>query len=180
MTKRFISLTSFFAMATLYCSFMQASQAPIAYPKNRVEQPLPSKSSIFTGKIIGTNVRMRIAPDLESSIVREFSKGDYVLITGEKGDFYSVQAPKDLKSYIFRGFVVDNTVQGDRVNIRLSPNRDAPIIAHYSTGDMIQEPLVEVGNKMWLEIPTPENAKFYIAKEYVQYAGNRELKAAYD
>jgi len=138
-----------------------------------------SKFKAFTGKIIGSNVRMRTSGDLDSHIITELSKDEYVVVTGEKGDFYTVEAPADLKAYIFRGFIIDDTVEGDRVNVRLSPDRDAPIIGHYSTGHSIAGNICDDNNK-WMEIDAPENTQFFIAKEYVEYAGKPELKIVQD
>ena len=174
MSKCLFFFTGFIS-TLLCCVALQASDNP-QVPQQSESHP---KSYPFTGKIIGSHVRMRTRPDLESCIVRELVKGDYVLITGEKGDFYTVQAPNDLKSYIFRGFVVDNTVQGERVNVRIAPNREAPVIAHYNMGDAVEGSISET-DTMWLEINTPEHAHFYIAKEFVEYGGNSNLKVVYD
>ena len=138
-----------------------------------------SKFKAFTGKIIGTNVRMRTSADLDSHIITELNKDEYVVVTGEKGDFYAVEAPADLKAYIFRGFIIDDIVEGDRVNVRLSPDRDAPIIGHYSTGHSVNGNICDDNNK-WMEIDAPENTQFFIAKEYVEYAGKPELKVVQD
>lgn len=133
----------------------------------------------FTGKIIGSNVRMRTSSDLDSHIITELSKDEYVVVTGEKGDFYAVEAPADLKAYIFRGFIIDDIVEGDRVNIRLFPDRDAPIIGHYSTGHPVDGSICGDNNK-WMEINAPEGIPFFVAKEYIEYAGKPELKIVQD
>ncbi|NRA89835.1 MAG: hypothetical protein HRU43_01690 [Simkaniaceae bacterium] len=138
-----------------------------------------SKFKAFTGKIIGNNVRMRSSADLDSHIITELKKDEYVIVAGEHGDFYAVEAPTNLKAYIFRGFVIDDVVEGDRVNVRLSPDRDAPIIGNYSTGQQIDGTICE-DNSKWLEINAPADTQFYIAKEYVEYAGKPELKAVQD
>ena len=78
-----------------------------------------------------------------------------------------------------RGFIIDRVVEGDRVNIRLAPDRDAPIIGHYSTGQTVDGQICE-GNSKWMEIKMPEETQFYIAKEYIEFAGKPELKAIQD
>ena len=83
------------------------------------------------------------------------------------------------KIVIFRSFVIDDVVEGNRVNVRLAPDREAPVIAQLSTGDAITGSICEDNNK-WLKIPAPEQTQFYIAKEFIEYAGNPELKLAYD
>jgi hypothetical protein len=144
----------------------------------QAEQKLsPFKS--FTGKIIGNHVRMRAAADLESHIISEVSKDEFIVVAGEKGDFYAVEPPADFKVYIFRGFVIDDTVVGDRVNVRLFPDREAPVIGHYNNGEPVQGAICKDSNQ-WLEISPPQNTHFYIAKEFVEYSGKPELKAIHD
>ncbi|MBI5273856.1 MAG: hypothetical protein HY860_02245 [Chlamydiales bacterium] len=145
--------------------------------------PAPAKTKQafqpFTGKILGTSVRLRTEADVDSHVVKELEKGQLVVILGEKNDFYAVEPLKDTKAYIFRSFVLDNMVEGNRVNIRLSPEIDAPIIAHLSTGDKIDGKVSDKNNK-WLEIVPPAGTKFYVAKEFIDYVGGPELKAIHD
>lgn len=138
-----------------------------------------SSIKTFTGKIIGSSVRMRANADLESPIISELSKNNLVLVTGEKNDFYIVKPPQNIKAYIFRTYVIDDVVEGNRVNIRLAPDREAPVIGQLSTGDAISGLICE-GNTKWMEIPAPESTRFYIAKELIEYAGNEEMKGIYD
>lgn len=133
----------------------------------------------FTGKIIGKNVRLRTLPDLESYVVRTLEKNDLLVVVEEKGDFYAVEPSQDTKAYVFRSFILDNVVEGNRVNVRLSPDLEAPIIGHLSTGKRIDGKICEKNNK-WLEINPPADTKFYIAKEFIEYAGGPELKAVTD
>lgn len=181
MSKAFAWIISTFAGAMPALALADA--APPVHPSiTSVEQMPTQKGShfqAFTGKVIGNNVRMRIAADLDSHVIAELSKDDYVVVKGVSGEFYSVEPSKDLKAYIFRGFVIDDVVEGDRVNVRLSPDREAPIIGHYSTGQAIHGKICDDNNK-WLEIPVPQESRFYIAKEYVEYAGKPELKEIQD
>lgn len=133
----------------------------------------------FTGKVKGKKVRLRASPDMESTIIRELSQGELISIVEDKGDFWGVQPTQESKAYIFRSFVLDNTVEGSRVNVRLKPSTDAPIIAHLSTGDKI-EGSVCTSNSKWMEIKAPESARFYVAKEYVENVGGPDMKAQYE
>ncbi len=133
----------------------------------------------FTGKVNGKKVRMRTSADLDSHIVCELSKDDLIVVTGEKGEFYAVEPPQEVKAYIFRSFVLDNVVEGNRVNVRLSPDREAPVVSHFNTGDHIKGDICKENNK-WLEISLPRTCSFYIAKEYLEYAGTPDLKQIYD
>ena len=138
-----------------------------------------SDFNAFTGKVLGQHVRLRLAPDLESHVAKELKKNELIVITGQKGDFYQVTPLKDMKAYIFRSFVLDNVVEGNRVNVRLAPDLEAPVISHLSTGTMIDGKICGKNTK-WLEIAPPSNTHFYVAKEYIEYAGAPELKDTMD
>ncbi len=153
---------------------------PITSSKKITEKAPEVNVNPFTGKIKGRKVRMRLRPDLDSRIIKELSKNELVTVIGEKGDFWAVQAPATLKTYIFRSFILDNVVEGTRVNVRLEPAMDSPIVAHLNSGDKIDNPIISPINPKWFEIPAPENTRFYIAKEYIEYAGGPEVKAQMD
>lgn len=133
----------------------------------------------FTGKVKGKKVRLRTQPDLDSSIVTELQKGEYIAIIDEIDDFYVTEAPENLKAYVFRSFVLDNVVEGNRVNVRLYPNMDAPVILHLNSGDTINGAICETNHK-WIEINAPKSSRFYVSKNYIENAGNLDVKAAYD
>lgn len=145
----------------------------------KAEKPSTPAFKKFTGKVLGANVRLRTQPDLESTIIKELTKNELLVIVGEHGDFYAVEPTNDIKAYIFRSFVLDNVVEGNRVNVRLSPDLEAPIINHLSTGKRIDGKICESNNK-WLEIDPPAGTKFFVAKEFVEYAGDPGLKALTD
>ncbi len=149
-------------------------------PKKTPEKVPEVSVNPFTGKIKGRKVRMRLRPDLDSRIIKELSKNELVTVIGEKGDFWAVQAPAGTKAYIFRSFVLDNVVESNRVNIRLEPSLDAPVIGHMNAGDKIESPAISPINPKWFEITSPPQTRFYVAKEYVEYIGGPEVKAQMD
>lgn len=129
----------------------------------------------FTGKIKGKKVRLRLQPDVESSIVKELCRGEFLSIVEDADDFWGVEAPSDLKAYIFRSFVLDHQVEGNRVNVRLNPNMEAPIIAHLNSGDMVNDVICS-SNTKWAEISMPTTTRFYVTKNYVENVGGPEVK----
>jgi len=152
---------------------VESKNIPIAAP---VAEKLISP---FTGKIRAKKVRMRNNADLESRIVKELDKNELIVIVGEKGDFYAVEAPADMKAFVFRSFVLDNVVEGNRVNIRLFPDVEAPILGHLNSGDSVQGKVCQENSK-WLEINMPSSVHFFVAKDYVENVGGAELKAQMD
>ncbi|MBS0619991.1 MAG: hypothetical protein JSS61_00835 [Verrucomicrobia bacterium] len=174
-----ITFTESLPVATIEESPKVAPQAKVAAapaPKKATSHPVTA----FTGKVKARKVRLRLQPDLESRIIKELSKNDLVAIVGEQDNFWAVEPPSDTKAYVFRSFVLDNVVEGNRVNIRLEPHLDAPIIGHFSSGDRIDSAVISATNNKWLEIAPPEQLRFYVAKDYIEYAGGPEVKAQMD
>ncbi len=132
----------------------------------------------FAGKVTGNKVRLRLQSNLESFIVKELDKGDIFAVYGEKDGYYAVRPPKDMKAYVFRTFVLHDTVEGERVNIRLSSNLDAPVIAQLNTGDVVNGTIAEASGK-WLEISIPKDTYFWVAKEYVEEIGDLDYAKKY-
>jgi hypothetical protein len=142
-------------------------------------KPAPKKVEnfkTFTGKLTAGKVRVRAKPDLESPIIRQMNKNDLLLVVGEEGDFYAVEPMKDTKAYVFRSYILDNVVEANRVNVRVEPHVDAPIVAQLQAGDKVNGNVCAMNHK-WLEITPPKGTKFYVAKEYVAQAGGPEYLA---
>lgn len=176
--SKFVSFVSICTLALTLNVYAEAKAVPA---KKSVKKKVIAKKSIqpFTAKALGDRVRVRATADLDSQIVHELKKDELVVVVGEKGDFYAVEPQKGTKAYIFRGFVIDNCVEGHHVNVRLAPSRDALVIGHYSTGKKISGTISKTDSK-WLEIEPPTSTKFYVAKEYLKYIGNRDMKAIFD
>lgn len=147
--------------------------------------PLPQETkpqkpfTAFTARTLKNKVRIRIQPTLDSPILREINKGELFVVLGETEEFYALQAPSDVKGYVFRTYILDNVVEGNRVNIRLEPSLEAPIIAQLNAGDTVNGQISALNNK-WLEITPPDSTRFYIAKEYIEKIGNADLKSILD
>lgn len=133
----------------------------------------------FTGKVKGKKVRLRASADLDGRVVKELNRSDLVVVNGEKGDFYAVEPHAGAKAYVFRSFVLDGVVEGNRVNVRLEPSLDAPIIGHLNSGDRIKGTISSLNNK-WYEISPPAGTRFYVAKEFITSIGGPEVKAQLD
>jgi len=166
---------------------MQDSEKPEAEAKSAIvlEQPVVKKIKNeapirpFTGKVKSNKVRLRLGPDVDSQIVKELEKGTLLSVVGESDDFWVVEAPRETKAYVFRSFVLDGQVEGNRVNVRLQPNTEAPVLAHLNSGDRVEGTISTVSNK-WLEVTPPPSVHFYVAKNYVENFGGPEKKEIYE
>ncbi|HEY4831625.1 MAG TPA: hypothetical protein VIH61_03595, partial [Waddliaceae bacterium] len=125
----------------------------------------------FTGKVIREKVRLRLQPTLESPVVKELNRNDLLIITGETEEFYAVQPPPSIKGYVYRPYVLDGVIEGSRVNIRLSPHLEAPVIAQLNSGDKVEGSL-SIQNNKWLEIPLPKWTRLYVAADYIEKVGD--------
>lgn len=144
---------------------------PVEPPKTVVPQ-LPFTA--FTGKILKSKVRLRLEPNLNSSVLRELNVNDLMLVVGETEDFYAVEPPADVKAYIYRTYVLDGIIEGNHVNVRLEPELSSPIIAQLNSGDPVKGTISQ-SDKKWMEIVPPSSTRFYVAKEYVEKVGNASL-----
>jgi hypothetical protein len=145
--------------------------------KENFSSPAPQEPFVnFTGRVTRNKVRMRLQPSLDAPILRELLREDLLIVIGEADDFYAVKPPKDSKAYVFRTFVLDNKVEGNKVNVRLEPALEAPVIAQLNSGDEINGIISPVNSK-WLEITPPASTRFYVCKEYVEKIGSPAVMA---
>ncbi len=121
----------------------------------------------FTGKITRDRVRMRLLPALDSAILKEFNKGEFVLVTGETEEYFAVKPSSEQKAYVYRTYILDGFVEGNQVNVRLAPDLEAPIIAKLQEKQKV-DGVVCPSNTKWLEITPPENVQFYVYKDYIE------------
>lgn len=164
----------------IFANYPIHADNPISTPQPITPADLPKPAKIpftaFTGKIDRNKVRMRLQPNLDGHIVRELHANDLVVVIGESEDFYAVEPPTDIKAYIYRTFVLDGVVEGARVNVRLEPDLNSPVIAQVNSGDPIAGH-VFAKDKKWMEISPPSSTRFYVAKDYVQNIGDASLMA---
>ncbi len=142
--------------------------APAAKPEVTPKKPFEA----FTGKVAKNRVRLRLLPTLDGNIVSELNQGALLLIVDETDDFYAIEPTADAKAYIFRTFVLDNVVEGSRVNVRLKPDIDSPVVTQLSSGDRV-EGKINLSNSKWMEISMPKSVRFYVAKDYIERVGDR-------
>lgn len=179
--KKFVS--SLCILQALSCGLCFAEENPtVGKPDIQsvtsltIAQKPSSHFTSFTGKVTGNKVRLRTTPSLEAYVIREANSGELLSIVDEKDDFYVILPPLGTKGYVFRTFVLDNVVEADRVNIRLYPDTEAPVIGQFQSGEKINAAVSSVNSK-WLEVELGNSAHFYISKEYVENAGPIEMVA---
>jgi hypothetical protein len=182
--SRFSSFVTMFSLLSLtsFADDLSTVQEVIATEISEpiISSVIPEKPfQAFTGKIKGKKVRLRAQPDLESHVIRELNKNELISVIGEKNEFWAIEPPAGIKAYVFRSYILDNIVEGSRVNVRLHPDLEAPVIGQLNAGDQIDGVISSLNNK-WYEISVPTSSHFYVAKEYVDHIGGPEVKAQLD
>lgn len=165
------NLAQIYADESTYSSSPAQEESDVATPQQQTPEVPTAPFSAFTGKVTKNKVRLRLQPNLDSPILKELAQGDMLIVIGETEDFYAVQPPAGSKSYVFRTYILDNVVEASRVNVRLEPDLDAPIIAQLRAGDHIAGNISALNSK-WLEIAPPASARFYVAKDYIEKLGD--------
>jgi len=133
----------------------------------------------FTGKVTRDRVRLRINPSTDSPVVREMDKGEMLLVVDEVDDFYVVKPPSDIKAYLYRKYVLDGVVEGNKVNVRINPHLEAPVITQLDSGEQLEGKISEKNSK-WLEIKPPESALLYISSNYIEKIGDAKYLSRYE
>lgn len=160
---------------TLLCAFSNSDMAKLSAVETQLQTVNSSSFHPFTGKISKNKVRMRLQPSYEGYVLKELEAGELLPIVGETEDFYVVPPPSDFKGYIFRTYVLDDVVEGSRVNVRLKPDVESPILAQLNQGDRIEGAVFSSLHPKWLEIKVPSSTHFYVAKEYIENIGDIRL-----
>lgn len=177
-SRNIIEYCTFIILSLCVCSlgsnslFAEGEPLPTSAPSKKDEATLFEP---FTGKITKGKVRLRVGPTFDAPVLQELSKGDLIVVTGETEDFFKVQPPSDLKGYVFRTYVLDNVIEGEKVNVRLKPDKEATIIAQLKTGDKVNGIVCQQNNK-WVEIELPKTVRLYISKDFIEKVGNASFK----
>lgn len=124
----------------------------------------------FTGRIRRNKVRMRIQADVNSPIVSELPQSALIAVVGEQDDFYAVRPAEKTKVYVYRTYVLNHTVDACRINVRLQPSIDAPVVGQLHQGERVEGKPSTVDDQ-WIEIDLPDCLSFYVAKEFIEKAG---------
>lgn len=161
------TLLGLFSMGAVFISI--GGIAEESNPPQTLNSQTPFHS--FTGKVTRNKVRIRLQPSLEGKILKELNREDMVVVVGETDDFYVIAPPADLKGYVFRTFVLDDIIEGKHVNVRISPDLEAPILVQLNSGDKVNG-TISGSNSKWLEIAPPPSTKLYISKDYVEKIGD--------
>ncbi|MBI3508328.1 MAG: hypothetical protein HY069_01645 [Chlamydiia bacterium] len=161
-------------ITSLFLAYLLAA-GTVATPTTTAAETKKTQETFkpFTGKVTANKVRIRVKPDLESHILRQIDKNELLLVVSDAGDFYGIEPTKNTKAYVFRSYILDGVVEANRVNVRLEPHPDAPIIGQLQVGDRVEGQVCSMNHK-WLQIDAPKGTRFFVSKEFIEPVGGPE------
>ncbi len=130
----------------------------------------------FTGRVMGNKVRIRLEPSIDSPILDELRPDDMVIVLNEKDGFYGIRPPANIKAYVYRTYVIDDVIEGNRVNVRSEPHLDAPVLVQMNKGERVEGHVSPLNNK-WLQVKLPEHVRFYVATDFIENVGDVDMVA---
>ena len=133
-----------------------------------------TNSKTFTGRVTRDRVRLRLNSSTDSPIIRELNRGDMFLVTGEEDDFYAIKPLNGTKAYVYRTYVLDGVIEGNKVNVRIEPHLEAPVVGQMNMGERVKGKISK-----WLEIDPPETTRFYVSADFVEKIGDADYLARF-
>ena len=132
------ALTCLFAVAEVHDPSLVQEVTPMAMFESPAQHIIPAHPfSSFTGKVTAKKVRVRALPNLESHVIKELARNEMIVVVGENENFWAIEPPSNTKAYVFRSYIIDNIVEANRVNVRLAPDTESPVIAQLNAGDRV-------------------------------------------
>ncbi len=127
------------------------------------------ESSSFWGEVCSSRINVRADATVNSPVIYQANKGDYVEVVLELYDWYKIRLPAFAPAFIRKDLVIlqdtkTARVLGTRVNIRLAANEDSWIIGKADKTELVTI-LKESGS--WYKIEPSTNCFGWIHKKFV-------------
>ncbi len=123
----------------LLCLFMSGG---ILLHTSFAKEAKPEISIPFDGEINANMINVRADSTIGSDVICSINRGEPVSVIGQLYDWYKIRIPKGCPAYIHKSLVApldDKTVKvlKNRVNIRLRPEEQSPIIGKANADEIV-------------------------------------------
>ncbi len=123
----------------------------------------------FQGKVIEDNINVRSDSTVLSALICNLSKPDQIEVIAQSYDWYKIRLPHNAPSFIKNDLLsnIDERtakVLNDRVNIRLAPDKSAPIVGQVNKGEVVN---IILRQGEWARIVPVNNSFGWIHKRFV-------------
>lgn len=136
------------------------------------QQSAPPKEEAavpFKGEINTDTINVRTDSTVGAPVICTLNRQDPVEVIGELYEWYKIKLPKSAPSYIKKTLVSpidDKTVKvlKDRVNIRLTPSEQSPILGKAHKDEVLR---IAGSEGEWFKIEPSKNSHGWINKKFV-------------
>lgn len=118
----------------------------------------------FEGEVTGDNINIRTDSTANSQVICAVKNGGRLKVASELYEWYKVCLPPQAPSYIRKDLIQEETVSGERVNVRLEPNQNSAIVGKANKGDPVTIISEQSG---WYKIKPLKNSFGWIHKKFV-------------
>lgn len=126
----------------------------------------------FIGRInVNNALNVRSSAKMDSEVLGRIKAGEKVVVMEADGDFYKVQYPKQLQTWLASWLLLGNgankkdVISRNEVNVRSGPGMHFPVVARLVKGSDVQ--VLELNKDKWARIGVPTDAMAWVAKKYV-------------
>jgi uncharacterized protein YgiM (DUF1202 family) len=126
----------------------------------------------FIGRIQVSNaLNVRSSAKMDAEVLGRIKAGEKVVVMEEDGEFYKVQYPKQLQTWLASWLLLGNgasekdVISRNEVNVRSGPGMHFPVVARLVKGSDVQ--VLEINKDKWARIGVPTDAMAWVASKYV-------------
>ncbi len=127
----------------------------------------------FKGEVNEPDVNVRADSTVSGGLICTLKKGERVKVVSEAYDWYKINLPRGATAFVHKDFLlVSSDNQGrssgkvlkDKVNVRLRPDRSAPILGQVDKGAVVD---VYRSTGDWIKIVPPEGTTGWVNKNFI-------------
>lgn len=140
----------------------------------------------FSARVNGDGVNLRADSTVSSSVICELRQGETLKVSGARYEWYRVRLPRRVSLFVSDELLVplepalpapaSNIIPDappkrnaralkDRINLRLAPDQNAPVLGMLEAGQVVELSGREAG---WWKILPPENAFGWVHQKFLE------------
>ncbi len=123
-------------------------------------------------QVIGEGVNLRTGPSRNSDILGQLPQGLVVRMLLTDGEWSAIVPPPGTGGWVFRSYLKDGVVVGDRVNLRAGPSVAYASLIKLEEGEKVA--VIEEGGE-WTKIELPETLRLWVNARYLSTGSESPL-----
>ena len=120
---------------------------------------------------MSNSLNVRSAPKVDANVLGKLKSGERVIVQAEEGDFFQLQYPKQLETWMAswlllgKGLEKVDVITRDEVNVRSGPGMQHSVVAQIKQGSKVT--VLEMNKDKWVRIGAPNTATAWVSKKFV-------------